>query len=283
MQTIHTTQSIDADPALTLGYKITEAQHEMLQIILREDPLCPSTRVLDKMAARNMPLAISVRHLNRLRHTWGLSCGKGRPVGARSSFLRPRSSDVPAPVPATMPCVGLHLFDDWLEPEEAFREVVSGLQTGIDAYRSTHPEASFPLLCHTEQTLGRRFKALFYAPLLGIGKLTEFDVKEHALESLIGTRYQSSTLNQFLGQLDRINAAESLMPVLVPSEPGKVGYIDGHMIAFWTTESMHKGKITMLGRIMAGSQAIVAHNEDGQALFVDYQPPDMHLLRVIVD
>jgi len=45
---------------------------------------------------------------------------------------------------------------------------------------------------------------------------------------------------------------------------------------------MHKGKITMLGRIMAGSQALIAHNEKGQALFVTYHPPDVHLSQVIV-
>ena len=45
---------------------------------------------------------------------------------------------------------------------------------------------------------------------------------------------------------------------------------------------MHKGKITMLGRIMAGSQAVIAHDEAGQALFVVYDPPDVHLSQVIV-
>ncbi len=44
---------------------------------------------------------------------------------------------------------------------------------------------------------------------------------------------------------------------------------------------MHKGKITMRGRIMAGSQAVIAHNETGQAVFVEYHPPDRHLSRVI--
>ena len=45
---------------------------------------------------------------------------------------------------------------------------------------------------------------------------------------------------------------------------------------------MHKGKITMLGRIMAGSQAVIAHDEAGQALFVVYYPPDVHVSQVIV-
>ncbi len=45
---------------------------------------------------------------------------------------------------------------------------------------------------------------------------------------------------------------------------------------------MHKGKITMRGRIMAGSQAVIAHDETGQAVFVASYPPDMHLSQVIV-
>jgi hypothetical protein len=45
---------------------------------------------------------------------------------------------------------------------------------------------------------------------------------------------------------------------------------------------MHKGKITMRGRIMAGSQAVIAHEETGQAVFVASYPPDLHLSQVIV-
>ena len=45
---------------------------------------------------------------------------------------------------------------------------------------------------------------------------------------------------------------------------------------------MHKGKITMLGRIMAGSQAVIAHDAAGQAVFVAYHPPDIHLSQLIV-
>ena len=38
----------------------------------------------------------------------------------------------------------------------------------------------------------------------------------------------------------------------------------------------------MLGRIMAGSQAVIAHDDAGQAVFVAYHPPDIHLSRVIL-
>jgi len=61
-----------------------------------------------------------------------------------------------------------------------------------------------------------------------------------------------------------------------------MAYVDGHRIASGSRVPMPKGKITMLGRMMAGSQAVIAHDEAGQALFVASDPPDMHLSQVIV-
>jgi hypothetical protein len=124
---------------------------------------------------------------------------------------------------------------------------------------------------------------LFFAPLLGIETLTAFDTHEHPLPTLLGRGYQSSTLGQFLGQLERIDAAEALRPALVPQQVGQVAYVDGHMIAYWSRVPMHKGKVTMLGRIMAGSQAVITHDEAGHALFVASHPPDIHLSQIIVD
>jgi hypothetical protein len=160
--------------------------------------------------------------------------------------------------------------------------VVARLQQAIQVYKQTHPNEDFALLHHRERTLCRRFQALFFAPLLGIEKLTAFDTHEHPLPTLLGQGYHSSTLSQFLGQLERIDAADALIPVLLPSRSGQITYVDGHMIAYWSRVPMHKGKITMLGRIMAGSQAVIAHADTGQALFVAYYPPDMHLSQVIV-
>jgi hypothetical protein len=68
---------------------------------------------------------------------------------------------------------------------------------------------------------------------LGIDRLTEFDTHEHPLATLLGRSYQSSTLTQFLGQLERISAHEALLPALVPAPAGHLTYIDGHMIAFY--------------------------------------------------
>jgi hypothetical protein len=161
--------------------------------------------------------------------------------------------------------------------------VIPLLQQAIHTYRAQHPDDDFPLLHHREQTLRRRFQALFFAPLLGIETLTAFDTHEHPLQTLLGRGYHSATLTQFLGQLERIDAAGALLPALVPQQVGQIAYVDGHMIAYWSRVPMHKGKITMLGRIMAGSQAVITHDAAGQGLFVAYHPPDQHLSQFIVD
>jgi len=45
---------------------------------------------------------------------------------------------------------------------------------------------------------------------------------------------------------------------------------------------MHTGKITLLGRSMAGSPAVIAHAATGRALFVASYPPDVPLSQGIV-
>src|SRR5712691_6581780 len=72
------------------------------------------------------------------------------------------------------------------------------------------------------------------------------------------------------------------MPALLTDQAGPLIFVDGHMIAYWSRRSMPKGKITMLGRIMAGSQAVIAHNEAGQAIFVAYSPPDIPVSKIIL-
>lgn len=271
-----------ASPPFEAGRKLGAVAIALVWQVLHEDPKCPSRVVLDKVAQRQVAIAVSVRHLNRLRVKWKLNRSKGRP--GRRAFLSPVYT-VGAVVQVTphLSYIGVHLFAHWLDQQESFTPVVARLTQAIEAYKHTHPDDDFALLHHREQTLVRRLQALFFAPLLGIEPLTSFDTHEHPLQTLLGCGYHSTTLTQFLGQLERIDAAEALMPALVPDTAGQITYVDAHMIASWSRVPMHKGKITMLGRIMAGSQAIIAHNEGGQALFVRYHPPDVQMSQVIVD
>jgi len=281
MHSAQVIQPVDSCPAFSDGKKITSIQQAHLWSMLTEEPACPTRRVLEKIADNDTALVISVRHVNRLRRQWKLSRGKGRPRGTQTAkscgsqgaliHLKPQVS-----------FIGIELFAAWMEEQDGFGEVVKLLQQRIQCYVSEHAQADFALLHHKEDTLLHRFQALFYAPLFGIGKLTDYDVIEHALERLIGSGYHSSTLNQFLGQLEWIDAGEALLPALVPADAGDICYVDGHMIAFWSKASMHKGKITMPGRIMSGSQAVITHNKAGQAVFIEYYAPDIRMPRMIV-
>jgi len=270
-----------ASPCFCAGRKLGTVEQALLWHLLHEDPSSPSRVLLDKVAHMQRPMGVSIRHLNRWRVTWGLNRGKGRPHQAVGHRPVASGAEVVRVTPH-LSFVGVHLFAHWLDQQDAFGPVVAQLRQAIAAHKHTHPGDDFALLHHRESTLCRRFQALFFAPLLGIAPLTAFDTHEHPLPTLLGQGYHSSTLGQFLGQLERIDAAAALMPALVSQQPGQITYVDGHMIAYWSRVRMHKGKITMLGRIMAGSQAIIAHNEAGQALFVTYHPPDQPLSQIIV-
>lgn len=275
------TPDVGSSPSFCAGRKLGDLEQALLWSLLQEDPQCPSRLLLDEAARRQRPIAVSLRQLNRWRVQWQLNRRQGRPrqtpspgsavSGAAVVRIRPRLS-----------FVGVHLFAHWLDHQGAFDLVVAQLTQAIETHKHTHQDDDFALLHHREQTLRHRFQALFFAPLFGIEHLTEFDTREHPLATLLGRSYQSSTLTQCLGQLERVRADEALVPTLVPAQAGQITYSDGHMIASWSRVAMHKGKITMRGRIMAGSQAVIGHNEAGYAVFVAYHPPDIHLSRIIV-
>ncbi len=265
-----------ASPGFCAGRKLSEVDQALLWTLLHEDPECPSRALLDKVARRQIPMAVSLRHLNRWRAQRQLNRRKGRP--RRAPCHRPvASGSAVVRVTPRLSFVGVHLFAQWLDQHDQFGPVVAQLQQAIEAYKQAHPGDDFALLHHREQTLRRRLQALFLAPVLGITRLPAFDTHEHPLSTRLGQGYHSSTLSQFLGQLERVGAAEALMPALLPAHAGQIISVDGHMIAYWSRVPMHKGKITMLGRIMAGSQAVIAHDDTGQALCVAYYPPDMPL------
>ena len=250
------------------GRKLGDVEQALGWKALHDDPQCPSRLLLDKIAQAHAPMEISIGHLNRLRRRWQLNRPKGRP--RHDPCRRPAASG--AEVVRMWPhlsYVGVHLFAHWLEQQGAFGPVVGQLTQAVAAHQPAYPDDAFALLHHREQTLLRHFQALFFAPLLGIEHLTAFDTHEHPLATLLGRSSQSATLYPFLGQRERVGADAALLPALFPTQTGQITYIDGHMIAYWARVPMHKGKITMRGRIMAGSQAVIAHNEAGHAVFVE--------------
>jgi hypothetical protein len=206
----------ESSPEFRAGRKISEAEQVVLWKLCSEEPQCPSRIKVKQIVESQGKIRISLRQINRLRVKWGVNRGKGRPCQGEYGPSEAREGSLVKVTPHEK-FVGVHLLEAWMEKQEGFGGVLKRLKEAIEEYRGEHVEGEFELLHHREQTLLVRFKALFYAPLLGIEKLSELDVKEHGLESLIGRGYQSTTLNQFVGQLERINAGETLMPALVPA------------------------------------------------------------------
>jgi len=272
-------------PSFVEGYKLRASQKFILWFILKSDPRISRVELLKRFSSiqgesGSEELSVSVRHLNRIRLSWGFPGVRGRPKKSQSVFCEAQKAPY---IKREILNHGLHLFADWMEEENRFGSVVELLDSWIKDYQNENPGASFPLLTHKLETLETRFKALFYAPLFDVKRLSELDIKEHPLETLIGRSYQSSTLNQFLGQLERVEAGSVLTLFLLQGSSGDLCYIDGHMIPFWTSRTLHKGKITMLGRIMAGSNAVIAHDEQGNRVLGELYSPDFHLDRFILE
>ena len=275
------TLAAPSSPSFCDGRKLSEVEQAVLWTLLQQDPQCTSRQLLAKAAEHEICPRVSLRHLNRWRAQWQRSRGKGRPRGFKAGVARHAGGKVVCVTPR-LSFVGVHLFARWLDQQQALEPVVAGLKAAISAYQGMYPDDDFALLHHRDDTLSHRFAALLLAPLLGLERLSAFDTQEHPMETLIGQSYQSTTLSQFLGQLERIGTAPWLLPILLPAQRGQLAYVDGHMMAYWSRKAMHKGKITMRGRIMAGSQAVISHDESGQAVYVGYYPPDVHLSQLIL-
>jgi len=269
-------------PSLCAGRKLGVGEQALLWPLLQEHPQCPSRVLLDKVAQRQIPRVVRIRHRNRWRAQWPLNRLKGRP---RPASCRPPGACGAEVVQATphLSFAGVHLFAPWLDPHEVFGPVVIQLTHAIAAHKRAQPNDDCALVQHRDQTRRRRFQAWCFAPLLGIETLTGCDTPEHPLPTRRGRGAHRATWGQCLGQRERIDAAETLRPVLVPHQVGAIAYVDGHRIASGSRVPMHQGTSTMLGRIMAGSHAVIPHDEAGHALCVASHPPDIHLSQVLVD
>src|SRR5712691_11540742 len=108
--------------------------------LLHEDPECPTRALLDKVAHMQISIAVSVRHLNRLRATWQRPRRKGRPRHVACSAA---AGGALVQITPHLSYVGVHLFAHWLDQQEAFEPVVARLQQAIEAHKSAHPADNF--------------------------------------------------------------------------------------------------------------------------------------------
>jgi hypothetical protein len=139
-------RTLDAgsSPACYAGRKLGEVEQALLWNLLHEDPSSPSRVRLDQVAQMQRPMAVSMRHLNRWRVTWGLNRGKGRPHHAEGP--RPVvSSAAVVQVTPRLSFVGGHRLAHWLDQQEACSPVVGPLQQALEAQKHAHPDDAFAL------------------------------------------------------------------------------------------------------------------------------------------
>ena len=175
----------DRSPDFSAGRKLGEVEQVLLWSLLHEEPECPSRVLLDKAAQRQIVIAVSLRQVNRWRAAWGLHRPQGRP--GHADGYRPGASGA-AVVRGTpsVACVGVHVFAHWLDPQDAFAPVVAHLTQAAHAHKQRHPDDDFALLHPRTSTRLHGCQALFYAPLLGIDRLSAFDTRAHPLQTLLG-------------------------------------------------------------------------------------------------
>jgi hypothetical protein len=270
-----------SSPSCCAGRKGGAVEQALLWSWLQEEPEGPRRVRLDKVAERQSAMAVRLRHGNRWRATGGMHRRQGRPGHAQGRLAVACGAEVVRVTPHVS-LVGVHLFAHWLDQQDPFEPAVAQLQQAVETSKQRHPAEAFALLHHREPTRRRRWPALCFAPLWGIERLRGCDTHAPPLETLVGRGYPSATLRQFLGQLERRGAAEVLRPVLAADQAGQRISGEGPMMASGSRLPRHKGKITMLGRLMAGSQAVMAHDDTGQAVFVASEAPDLHLSQIIL-
>ena len=139
-------------------------------------------------------------------------------------------------------------------------QVVEGIKKARSCWQGTEGEGEgkgkegggkeeFALLRHLESTILSRFMTLVMLPLLGIGRLSELSRKQIDISgvNINGVNYAYSTLSQFLGQMERVNAGEYLQQTLCLwdrelAEGGiRLIYLDGHVKGYHTKRCMNVG------------------------------------------
>src|SRR2546427_6540948 len=113
-----------SSPSFCAGRKFGEVEQALLWSLLQEEPECPSRVLLDKVAERQIAIAVSLRHVNRWRATWGMNRRKGRPCHAQGRLAVACGAEGGP----HMAFVGVHLFAHWPQQQHTFVPVVAPLR-----------------------------------------------------------------------------------------------------------------------------------------------------------
>lgn len=246
------------------GYRLTLEKQRLIHEVLRGNPQIATREILAITCIR-----VSISQVNRLRKKWGFSRKPGRPSSAES------------PCGQLVTRGGLKLFYLWLENGDKYQHSLESLYEAIEFHYNENPEDDFRILYSRKETIARKWKVLTLLSLAGIKRLSQVDYCPHDLWQTLGYSYRYATLKQFVQDLEKIDAGCFLREALSKGASGQFCYIDPHLFPYWTRRKMNKGLITSKGKIMAGSKMILAHDQQAQAIDLEFHPPDIHLNNVI--
>jgi hypothetical protein len=141
--------------------------------------------------------------------------------------------------------------------------------------------ASMRIFSRSKASLMRYTLALFALPLVTEnGRVRSIDnPRGNALAYLCGYNYKAATLNKHLSELKYLQVSHDLIATTAQfwiafwnkRNQGDVVfacyYLDGHTKALWSSKPCHKGKVTMLGRIMNCLEQVFIHDGQGHPLY----------------
>ncbi|MEA2051530.1 MAG: hypothetical protein U9O90_01730 [Euryarchaeota archaeon] len=141
--------------------------------------------------------------------------------------------------------------------------------------------ASMRIFNLSRESLIRYVLALFSLPLVTAnGRVRSVDnPRGNALKYLCGINYKASTLDKHLSELKYLQVSNELIETTAKFWLDFWGkrnksdsifacyYIDGNTKALWSSKSCHKGKVTMLGRVMNCLEQVFIHDGQGHPLY----------------
>lgn len=133
-----------------------------------------------------------------------------------------------------------------------------------------------------EASLNRRNLAVLLLPLVtnnGASRSVDKPLG-NALEQACGYNYKNATLDKYLRELKYLQVSSELINCNARFWSGfwkqyercdhKMAcyYIDGNVKPLWSSKRCHKGKVSMLGRVMGCLEQVVIHDGYGHPLYV---------------
>jgi len=141
--------------------------------------------------------------------------------------------------------------------------------------------AAMNIFSLSRECIRRYILALFSLPIVtNNGKVRGVNSpRGSALQYLCGFDYKASALDKFLRDLKYLKVSDGLLEATAQfwinfwsSKRGQdtlfaCYYIDGNTKALWSSKPCHKGKVTMLGRVMNCLEQVFIHDGQGHPLY----------------